>query len=307
MWKCGKCGEELDSPSRVCPHGEHETDIPSNVWLAGLDEPMLQERFESCLNAIDQNLLKTRLNKYEQILTDNLSVSINLHAASLLNFMSSERMRYVNLHDNLRANVIQGYDKELANKRNVIDGMAFKSDGQKLNFGAVNLGNNTGLTSYGEVCIILNSDEIKSRVSFLEDNVFTYYSESGAGVSFTIPAGARALWDSVYKLAIVKCTSEFFGAVELTCDQMSKLLLQPTEDKSTDRYIEAQIFPPITRATISKIIVNINAWRKVNDKGLVGKTEEHLQELSSRAQNFINYFRDEVEDNVPGVDLKVVF
>jgi len=307
MWKCGKCDAELDSPSKDCPCCQLETEIPSNVWLAALDEPSLQERFDACLTAIDRNLITTRINKYAQIVSDNLSISINLRAASLINFMTDERIRYVNLHDNLRANAILVYDKELANKRSVIDGMAFKYDGQKLNFGAANLGNNTGLVSYGEVCIILKSAEIKGRTSFLENNVFSYYSESGGQISFKIPAGARALWGLMYELAIVKHTAEFFGTDELSCDQISKLLLQSGGDKSTDQFIEAQIFPPITRATISKIIVNMKAWRRVNDDGLVGKTEEHVRELSSRARNFINYFNDEVESNVPEVELEVMY
>lgn len=307
MWKCGKCDAELDLPSKDCPHCQRETEIPSNVWLASLDEPKLQERFDACLAAIDQNLRATRLNKYAQIVTDNLSISINLRVASLINLIADDRIRYVNLHDNLRADAIPDYDKELANKRSVIDGMAFKYHGQKLNFGAANLGNNTGLISYGEVCIILKSAEIKSRASFLENNAFSYYSESGGKISFNIPAGARALWDLVYKLAIIKHTADFFGVDELTCDQISKRLLQSTGDKSTDQFIEAQIFPPITRATISKIIVNMKAWREVNDDGLVGKTEEHVREVSSRAQNFINYFHDQIKGTVPKVELEVVY
>ena len=305
MWKCGKCHADLNAPTKECSQG-HETGIPTNVCLANQDEPKLHERFESCLAEVDDTLRTNRLARYQQTVCDNLSVSINVRAGSLVNFMSDERIRYVNLHDNLRANAVLNYDKELANKRTVIDGMAFKADGQKLNFGAVNLGNNTGLISYGEVCIILNSDEIRSRVSFLENNVFSYYSESGGAIRFEIPAGSRALWHSLGELALVKHAADFFGADELSCDQISRLLLHSNGDKATDQYIEAQIFPPITRATISRIIVNLKAWRKVNDKSLVGKTEEHLQELSSRAKNFIKYFRDEVQDNVPSVPLEFI-
>lgn len=307
MWKCTECDAQLNPPVEVCPNGAHKTGIPSNVWLAGLDEPKLNERFELCLNQIDEDIRKARLENYERELSEHLSVSINLRASSLINFLSDERIRFVNLHDNLRADAIPDYDKELANKRMVIDGMAFKSDGPKLNLGAVNLGSNTGLISYGEVCIILKSAQIKDRASFLENNSFSYYHESGAEISFHIPAGSRALWHSMFELAIVKHKNDLFGSDELTLEQISNLLLESTGDKNTDRFIEVQIFPPIMRATIHKVIVNMKAWRKSADKnGLIGKTEQHLQELSERALTFVKYFADEVNAELTDVELEVV-
>lgn len=308
MWTCGTCGAELKSPCKKCPHGKHVTGLPSNVWLAAADEPNLEERFLSCIRpAENDELMETRLHKYVRILRDNLSVSINLHPESLINFMHDERIRYVNLHDNLRANAIPGYDKELASKRSAIDEMAFKYDGQRLNFGAVNLGDNVGLISYGAACIILRSEDIKNRVSFLENNVFSYYNESGGAISFNIPSGSRALWDTVPKLAIIKLNTALFEPAEITCEELSSLLLLSEGDKATDRYIEAQIFPPIHRATISKIVLSMNAWRQVNATGLVGKTAQHMQELiAKRWQNFLNYMNDEVEDNLPGVEMQVM-
>lgn len=288
MWKCGSCQKEIKIPSRECPHGDHETELPSNLWLAGVDEPELEKRFQACAESIKETGRIEWLDNYQQLLNDNLAVSINLHPESLINLMSDARLRYVNLHDNLRANVIRDYDKELASKRLAIDVMAFKYNGTQLNFGAVNIGENVGLLSYGAACMILKSVDIKCSVSFLENNVFSYYHESGGEISFKIPKGVRALWNSVAELAIIKHTDEFFGCDELNVDRISKILLRSTGNKATDQFIEAQIIADISRATIAKIILNMKTWRKVKDDGLVGETALHMQELMrERATNRI--------------------
>lgn len=309
MWKCKSCDAELKSPTKVCPRGGHETGVPSNVILAHVDEPQLEARFGTRLKFTDGDVpLQVRLGEYSRLLRDELSVSLNLHYQSLLSFIQDPRIRYVNLHDNLRGNLIPDYDKELANKRNAIDRMAFGPDGERLNFGAVYLGHrNVGLISYGAACIILKSDEIMCRVSFLENNAFSYYSDSGGAVSFNIPHGSRALWPTLYKLAIIKHVAELFGSTEMTPEEISEAVLYSAGDKSTDRFIEAQIFPPIDRGMIAKIVLSTKDCRKVNAPGLVGETAEHIREiLTRRVENLRKVLADEVHLNLPGVKLEVV-
>lgn len=309
MWKCESCEAELESPTEVCPRGAHETGVPSNVILAHLDEPELEARFETRLEFTDGDVpLQVRLDGYAQLLRDELSVSLNLHYQSLLSFIQDPRIRYVNLHDNLRGNLIPDYDKKLANKRKAIDRMAFGPDGEKLNVGAVYLGHrNVGLISYGAACIILKSDEIMCRVSFLENNPFSYYSDSGGAVSFNIPHGSRALWLTLYKLVIIKHAAELFGSTEMTPEEISEMMLYSAGDKATDQFIEAQIFPPIHRSMIAKIVLSTKDCRKVSAPGLVGETAEHIRDiLTRRGENFREVVTDEIYLNLPGVELEVV-
>jgi hypothetical protein len=307
MWKCGKCHLQLDLPSRLCPHDDaHETDIPSNVWLAGDDEPDLEKRFQSITELLYQSpSLRARLDKYSELLRANLTISLNLQPEALFNIIFNPGVRITNLHDNLKAQVVQNYDKRLASKRRGIDALAFDYDGERLNFGAVNLDGQVGLVSYGSACLILNSAEIKCRVSFLENNAFSYYSASGAGKDFHIPRGARALWHTLEKLLMIKHVKELFGTNELTLEEISNVVLRSTGDKSTDQFIEAQIFPPILGGTISKIVLSMKNWRKVNNISLVGKTAQHMQDLLYQ-QGFEDHMRGAVQRNLPGVELKVV-
>ena len=306
MWKCGKCDRQLDSPSRVCPHDAHETDIPSNVWLAGDDEPELEKRFQSVIVSLNQSQsLKERLDKYSEVLRANLTISLNLQPEALFNIIFNPDVRITSLHDNLKAQVVQNYDKRLASKRRAIDEMAFEYDGEKLNFGAVNLDGQVGLVSYGSACLILNSAEIKCRVSFLENNSFNYYNASGGAKDFHIPRGARALWHTLEKLLIIKHVKELFGTNELTLEEISNLVLRSTGDKATDQFIEAQIFPPILGGTISKIVLSMKNWRKVNNIDLVGRTAQHMQDLLYQ-ESFVNNMRGAVQRNMSGVELKIV-
>ena len=251
MWVCSSCRQGLNTPSIRCPNCNSWTDIPSNVAFAGEDEKHLEQRFEDCLRNCEE-CQKNLIDVCVQTVKKNISVSVNLWPESLLNILQDERIRYTNLHDNLRANAVNYDDKVAIAKREGVDKLGFGVDGDKLNSGAVNLGN-VGLVSYGAVCVFLKSDDkLKKYISFLEDNSFNYIKYSPPTVDFRIPSGVRALWHTVHKLIVVKHRNDFLNK-KLTCIELANLILVSNGDKKKDRFIEAQIYSDVTRSSISKI------------------------------------------------------
>src|ERR1019366_2578442 len=142
MWRCAACGSELNPPVGICKGCGQPTLLPSNVILAGEDQEHLSARFElskRTADSIDPSLWNLMAHA-EYLIEANAGVSFNIHPESLVSILQDDRLRYLNLHDNLRARAILDYPRELAAKRKGIDMLAFGPDGEKLNFGALNLG-----------------------------------------------------------------------------------------------------------------------------------------------------------------------
>ena len=250
---------------------------------------------------------KNLIVEYIKILKNNLSISINIHPPSLVNLLQDERIRYLNLNDNLRANAIINYDKELIAKRKGLDYLLFGIDGDKLNSGALNLGN-IGLISYGSVCVFLKFDDnIKKNISFLEDNPFNYINYSSESFNFSLPYGSKALWYTVHKLAIIKHKNDFLCDKKLTEFELSNLVLSSNGNKKNDRFIEAQIYQQITRSSISKIIISLSACRKNRAEGIIGKIEEHSKKLLEHyAKSCQQMISDQLELFLPDVTFEVI-
>lgn len=271
MWICAHCNKNVNKPSKICPHCNLETEIPSHIVLAGEDEINLSHRFQICKKSMKNSKDLKRLNYYKRRLQKSISISINVHPETLVNLLQDERIKYTNLHENLRANAITKYDSELAAKRRGIDNLVFGADGEKLNYGAVNLGT-LGLYSYGACCIFLKDREIKNRVSFLEENSFNYLTQSGPTIQLNIPQGSRALWPKAHVLSTVKHCKDLLKNKRWSNSELKKLILFSNGEKKTDRFIEAQIYPPISLGCFKKIMYNPNYSRQIKDKKIVGKT-----------------------------------
>jgi len=198
---------------------------------------------------------------------------------SLINILQDKRIRYTNLHDNLRAEAIMDYDPELAAKRRGVDNLVFGADGERLNYGAINLGN-IGLFSYGPACVFLKVDAIKDTVSFLEENSFYYTKGSWPVLSINMPSGVRALWPTASTLTLVKHHNDLIRSKRWSNSKLADLILYSAGDKKTDRFIEAQIYHPITVRDFRKILFEPASLRPTSTGSLIGRTSAHDRELS---------------------------
>ena len=253
MWRCQNCREGMDAPVETCPECKQPTGIPPNVVYAAAAYEALRERFEACKALCnDKALFSERLTRFMNAVQDRIAVSINMRPESLLSLLVDPKIRYGNLHDHLRADLIIDYDENLLAKRLGVDSFGFGLSGTKLTYGALNLGN-MGLISYGEACVILKSDpDITCRISFLEENSFSYAHGNSPPFAFDAGMASRALWETVSLLAFVKHSQDLLNN-EIGKSQLPDLVLSSAGDKRTDRFIEAQIFPPITLNHIAKI------------------------------------------------------
>jgi len=278
MWKCATCGKKLALPCERCPSNRHVTLLPTNLIRAAADQGALETRYHACCEGDGTDAVK-RLRDCERVIRKHFAVSINVHPEALVNFLRSPKIRYLNLHDNLGAGAVIDYDRDLAATRLGVDTVLFGDDGKKLNFGAINLGT-IGLYSYGAACVFLKSSAIHQRTSFLQNNSFTYVTGSLPNIGINPPsAGERALWPTLPMLATVKYERQFRTIKRVARNVLADVVLSSSGDKNSDVFIEAQIFPPITREAISQIYFSPSRYRKIQSKSLVGKTAQHNRDI----------------------------
>lgn len=80
-------------------------------------------------------------------------------------------------------------------------------------------------------------------------------------------------------LATVKHQKEFAANSNPDVKTLAGLVLQCGGDKSNDKFIEAQICPPITLKVFKKILHNPDVARPIRAKGLVGKSAKLSRRL----------------------------
>ena len=250
MWTCPQCSCQI-RPRVSCSECSAPTDFPTNITRAAEAEDTLRAKIPQ-VTAADSGDAQQCLDAINELFRLYLGVAINIQPGSLVSLLQDPRIRYINLVDNLRAGANTEPNEEVAAKRRAVDLFFFGPDGERLNFGAVSLGG-PGLTSYGSACMVLDGDDLRPRVSFLERNSFSYVTETDTGPRLDTSAALRALWDTVYLLVYAKHQDDI-GDGELTRERLSEIVLKSTGNKKTDEFVEAQIFPPITRQHIKRIV-----------------------------------------------------
>jgi len=248
---CNNCHEALDKFESMCPHCGHNTGLSSNVCRAQDDEENLIARYQEAFKRVEESNQRNLLEHFQERVETHKTVCINMRFSALRNMLM--RGNYINLHDLIKSTAAEGYDTEKYSKRLISDLFIFGTDYLDIVFGALNVGN-CGLVSYGEYCVVLKTEDIKNRTSFLENNSFKYVDFTQSTLSINIPEGSRALWCTVPKLCVAKHIKRILAKNHpLTEPQIADIVLYSTGDKQTDDFTEAQVLKPINIDNICKV------------------------------------------------------
>ena len=279
MWNCRECKRQLVEPCEPCCHCGKPSGVPSNVVRAAGQARYLKQRYKT---ALASEAASPVLAHCQELIQQSAGVSINMPRSVLEQMLRTPKVRYINHHDVLRADMKTDVDRENKAKREGMDALLYGDDGKKLNFGALNLGS-LGVYSYGEACVFLKEDGVRDRTSFMETNTYGYHKDGGDGVDILIEvlSGSRALWDTVGMLAVVKHEKDLLrNTGEWTLPRLAEVLIQCEGDKNTDRYVEAQIYPPITSEHIRRVRLDPSKARGPAAGGLIGEIEKYEREVA---------------------------
>lgn len=212
----------------------------SHVSLAFQEKDALQERYKRCFEGYDTH--RSALERIREQIDELKSVSINMNLVALVSILLRDTP-FANLHNYFRGDLIRKVDRDNVARRLSKDLQAFGSDGERLCFGALNLGN-SGALSFGNVCVILKKQEKKliQKIAFLEEDSWNYYRTGDTSINYKIELGRRALWENVAELAIVKHIQDFLENLNLSAQELADIILQSDGIHENEVYLEAQIY-----------------------------------------------------------------
>ena len=266
---CSKCGRTI-------------TDTP-NVKRAKLisEQLALKQRYKDAKCLVDSKGLNTELQKFELCVLNEGKAIINIDFNFLWKWLITGGVEYKSyqrqIYEGLRKKAKWAYDV----KRCIVDACLFGSDIEVI-YSALSI-NETGLTTYGQISVIMDTKSIEMRTSCLEENSFNFIKAvlgAGYDLDSPLPAGKFAPWQKRHQLATIKCHKKFYS--NMTVGEVQRLILRTGDDRSTDDFIELYIYGKIVKDTVEKIRIS-----SVTISQLDSKQKIQLEELA-------NHFKVEI-------------
>jgi len=261
--ECFNCHLFNDITEDTCNHcGIHLPD-PINVRRASLaiEVQTLQSRFDNAKKYLAANGLNSGAEYIQDEVKNKGKGVINTQSDFLWEWLFYNTTSY----QSYRRQLINNYrlKAKFKNdcKRSVIDSILFGSDNDII-YAALSI-NETGLTSYGEITIILKTYSIELRTSSLERNSYQFIDDcetNGWTFSKPIPPGYMSTWPNICKLALAKLHEK--AKKGLNFDELALLVLNSTGGRTKDEFIELYIWGKIIASAIEKIRIPVHV---IND------------------------------------------
>jgi hypothetical protein len=216
---------------------------PPNVVLAESDHADLVAIYKDALLRGPLGLVQ----QFEALIRAAGRVGINCHPSGLVGFL--EEGVYKNLHQLVSAGkVVPGADYGF--RLFVERALGYGECGQKIIYGSLNIGNG-GCRFYGDYCVVLQTNAVRDRVSFLRHNAFSYITRTalGAAVQAGVPPGSRSTWESVPMLAVAKLQEVLASLRGYNVPALQEAVAGYSD------CLEAHIYGPVERSQVEEIRV----------------------------------------------------
>jgi hypothetical protein len=172
--------------------------------------------------------------------------------------VKSENALYVNFHSQVRAGSRIPEDNQWDKGRVAAESTINPGCYEKINYTALSL-DGFGVLWWGEYSIVLREIHIANRTSVFEENVFVFCERYRVVAGQAPPLGFRATWAQRHELAMAKLVSKFERATRL--EQYAPILLDQGTSKESADFIECQIYGPLHRASVERVVATVRASR----------------------------------------------
>jgi hypothetical protein len=143
--------------------------------------------------------------------------------------------------------------------RRMADEALFPGFREKIRFAALSM-NGTGLSSYGEMSVVLRDSMIRHRSSVFEENTAVFVKNRRVKDLPRAVRGHRATWADRAKLCVAKLAS---GLTPLTQrSDLPGLLLKQGATSADDAFVEVHVWGPMTARTFERVIAVRSAKRR---------------------------------------------
>jgi len=267
---CEICGEINEITNPQCDNCGKMNDRPVNVRRVSMEKERntLFFNFENTKAQLETIGLGKEVEYVKNYVSNKGMAILNTNLDFIWKWLLTNSAEYVGYRrqiiDNLRLKAVFKNDVD----RTTADSILYGSENDFV-YGALTT-NETGLSNYGKVSVLLKTSFISERTSLMIENSFDYiYKQTKNKWAFgdPLPTGAMSSWDDKGLLATVKVSSSIKPSIsDLEIDD---LILQSGTDRSKDQFIEIHINGKIVKSNVEKLIFDkkhtttFNRWQKL--------------------------------------------
>jgi len=246
--KCLHCHEEIPDYVRSCVVCGTDAGYP-NVRAALRNDEIselelrVKEAEENATSRGCESVLKT----FREAVAQS-SVVISCSLGKINELLSSDNQLYQTYYQAIGSEARLPEDNECDRIRGAVDSLLFPHYHKHIRFGSLSI-DRTGISDYGDYCMVLKEVAIKERATVFEENAILFIRKNRIVAGDSLPLGYRATWMNRSSLAVAKLGKRLIPTI--TQAEFSKLLA--CTNTTDPDFIEVHIYGPIHRRAIEHL------------------------------------------------------
>jgi hypothetical protein len=223
---------------------------PPNVRAVGVIEERLElnNRYEKAISdARSRGSLEVVEAFQSAVKRTRAVIGSDLHVIRQL--VTNDKALYNNYFNLVNAKFRKPAKADDDSRRRVADVILLDGYAEQIVFAALSV-DGGGLNSYGSYTIVLRDIAVAKRATVLEENSYLFV-EKRCNVKGEVPRGYRAVWEEGDKLAVAKLADKITAGTSVS--QFAGLVLRNGKDRSTDDFLEVQIYGPFDGQAIQEV------------------------------------------------------
>lgn len=248
---CSNCGRPPGRAERHCISCGTDVGFP-NVRIADSAEEKraLRTRKKHAQSHATTKFASSQLQEFQKQMQLSQVVVVR-SLGDLHDFVKSDNKLYITFHKQIAAGYRLPEDNRWDTQRASVESAIHPHYHHEISYAALSL-SGLGLSAYGGYHITLKDLMVARRTSFFEENPFHFFEEQQIIVGNAVPPGFRATRQNRGDLAIAKLYKDIISSRDAMA--FSGLLCQDGATTDAGRYVEAHIYGPIHRSSISRVI-----------------------------------------------------
>jgi hypothetical protein len=242
---CRACGESL---------GAVNVNIVSDIYF----QEGLKKRYAAVLKEVSKRDKLAEVQRLEEAVEQKGQAVINMPLEILFKVVN-ESDAYLSYQRGVEQGKIyaRAFNEEIF--QCVIEGVLYGVSGKDVVYAALSLDDN-GVSFYGDVSVVLKTQQIARRTTVFEKDTFPLYNElieSGWKPNKIIPSGHCGTWR---ERAVVVLIKHSIAVAEMkSLPDFARLILKSDDKDYDDDFIELHIWGNITKLNLEKVTLHKKA------------------------------------------------
>jgi hypothetical protein len=257
---CVVCGADAKVPNvRAADRPAEVTALDQRLKAAEEDA-----RIRGCLGNL--NDFREAVAKSSAVVCRSLGVVNEL--------VSSDNTLFATFYQGVHADARLPEDNEWDRIRQSVDSLLFPYYYDQMRFAALSI-DGSGVTGYGEYCVVLKDAAIRDRASVFEENTILFVQHHRIVAGDPVPLGFRAIWANRDRLAAAKLEVQMTPSTKP--DSYQTILVNSTIPDAD--FIEVNIYGPIHRRAVKQL--SGPEPRRKADKAIFRSVLKKLREVGA--------------------------